>query len=81
MISLAPLIADKLNDPSLVNYIRLLAFIIPVMALYSVYEGHLNGVRAFGKQAKTRIVYSLTKVFAVFALVFIGLKINGAIFG
>lgn len=81
LISLAPLIADKLNDISLVNCIRLSAFIIPVMALYSVYNGHLNGIRAFGKQAKTGIVYSLTKVFAVFALVFIGLKINGAIIG
>ena len=81
LISLAPLIADKLNDPGLVNYIRLLAFISPVMGLYSVYMGHLNGVRAFGKQAKTMIVYSLTKVFAVFTLVFLGFKINGAIFG
>lgn len=81
LIALAPLIADKLNDPGLVNYIRLLAFIMPVVALYSVYLGHLNGVRAFGKQANTMIVYSLTKVFAVFTLVFIGLKINGAIFG
>ena len=81
LISLAPLIADKLNDQSLVDYIRLLAFIIPVMGLYSVYAGHLTGIRAFGKQAKTGVVYSLTKVFAVFALVFIGLKINGAILG
>ena len=81
LIALAPVIADKLNDPSLVNYIRLSAFIIPVMALYSVYMSHLNGTRAFGKQAETGIVYSLTKVFAVFALVFIGLKINGAILG
>jgi O-antigen/teichoic acid export membrane protein len=81
LISFAPLIADKLNDPGLVNYIRLSTFIIPVMALYTVYNGHLNGIRAFEKQAKTGIVYSLTKVFAVFALVFIGLKINGAILG
>jgi O-antigen/teichoic acid export membrane protein len=81
LIALAPIIADRLNDLSLVNYIRLSAFIIPVMALYSVYAGHLNGIRAFVKLAKTGIVYSLTKVFAVFALVFIGLKINGAIIG
>ena len=81
LIALAPIIADRLNDLSLVNYIRLSAFIIPVVALYSVYNGHLNGIRAFGKQANTVIVYSITKVFAVFALVFIGLKINGAIFG
>jgi len=81
LVSLAPIIGDKLNDSSLVKYIRLLAFILPVAALYSIYMGHLNGVRAFGKQAKTRIVYSLTKVFAVFTLVFIGLKINGAILG
>jgi len=81
LIALAPIIADRLNDLSLVNYIRLSAFIIPVMALYSVYAGHLNGIRAFVKLAEIGIVYSLTKVFAVFALVFIGLKINGAIFG
>ena len=81
LIFFAPVIADKLNDQSLVNYIRLLALIIPFMALYSVYNGHLNGVRAFGKQAKTIIVYSITKVFAVFTLVFIGLKINAAILG
>ena len=81
LIALAPIIADRLNDLSLVNYIRLSAFIIPVMALYSVYMGHINGVRAFGKQAKTMVVYSITKVFAVFTLVFIDLKINGAILG
>ncbi len=78
---LADQIADLLNDPCLVPYIRLSAFIIPGYAFYSIYLGCLNGLRYFGGQAKTSIIYSMAKVFGVFTLVLFGLRINGAIFG
>jgi len=81
MIVIAPSIADLLNDATLTNYIRFTAIFIPVFALYSVYMGLLNGIRAFGKQAKTSIIHSIMKVLVAFILVFLGFKIYGAISG
>ena len=79
--SSAPLLADLLNDVGLTNYIRLSAFVLPIRAVTEIYKGTLNGVRAFDKQAKTTVFYSITKVLAVFVLVAIGLAITGVIMG
>lgn len=79
---LAGVIADLLNDPTLTPYIRISSLVIPAYALYSVYNnGYLNGLRRFGQQAKTTILSSLVKVGAVFALIFLGLSVTGAILG
>jgi len=81
-LGLASLVADALNDPSLAPYIRISAFVVPVYAFYCMYNnGYLNGLRRFDKQAITLIVSSIVKIGAVFALVFLGLGVNGAIFG
>jgi stage V sporulation protein B len=81
-LGLAGVVADALNDPSLAPYIRISAFVVPVYALYCMYNnGYLNGLRRFDKQAKTLIISSVVKMGAVFALVFLGLGVNGAIFG
>jgi len=79
--SSADLISNLLNDPDLAGYIRLSAFIIPISAISNTYSASLNGIRAFGKQTKSLIVYSVTKVFAVLALVLLGFAISGAIVG
>ena len=79
--SSAPFLAELLKDPSLTDYIRLSAFIIPIRAIERVYTGTLNGIRAFDKQAKILAFYSVSRVFAVFALVIIGFAITGVIIG
>ena len=81
LFTLAPLIANLLKDSTLTPYIRFIAFFIPVSSLYAVYLGLLNGIRAFGKQAKISIIYEAIKVLAVFTLVFLGFKVWGAITG
>lgn len=79
LFTTAPLIAKLLRDSTLTPYIRFTTLFIPVFAVYSVYEGSLNGIRAFGKQAKVSLIYNTTKVSAVFILVFLGFKIYGVI--
>ncbi len=81
LFTLAPLIANLLKDSTLTPYIRFIAFFIPISSLYAVYFGLLNGMRAFGKQAKISIIYEAIKVLAVFILVFLGFKVWGAIGG
>lgn len=77
----ASIVSGLLNEPKLARYIMLSAFAIPVYAFYSIYEGYLNGLRQFGKQAKAAIGYSVGKLAAVFALVALGLGVGGAILG
>lgn len=79
---LAGVIANLFNDPNLTLYIRISALVIPFYALYAIYsDGYLNGLREFGKQAKTLTVASVAKVGIVFILVLLGLSIKGAILG
>jgi len=82
-LGLAGPIANLLNDPGLTTYIRLSALVIPFYALYAMYsEGYLNGLREFGKQAKTMAVSSVAKVVMVFTFVLLlGLDVEGAILG
>jgi O-antigen/teichoic acid export membrane protein len=77
----ARIIANWLNDPSLVHYIRLSAMAIPLTAMYTVYLGFYNGMRYFDKEAMIKSAYSITKVILVFCFVFLGFRISGAIFG
>lgn len=77
----ADFIANLLNDPSLVPYMRLSAFEIPLTAAYVVYRASLNGMRAFGKLSKIVIIYSITKVFSVLILILLGFSISGVIIG
>lgn len=74
-------IANTLNDPGLVNLIRLTSIVLIPYAFYSIYQGYLNGLKQFGTQAKLTILYSLSKVVGVFAFVLAGFKVAGAIAG
>lgn len=78
---LAGVIANLLDDPELAVYIRISAFVIPAYAFYYVYYSYLNGLRLFGKQARTLAAVSIARVGIVFALVFLGLSVKGAILG
>jgi stage V sporulation protein B len=77
----APQIAALLGDRDLTPYIRLSALILPIRAIYMVLQGLLDGTREFKKHAVLRGAYSLTKMFSVLALVYLGFGIGGVIFG
>lgn len=80
--SLAGVIANLLDDPSLTPYIRISALAIPTYAFYSNYNvGYLNGLRKFGQQAISITGVSLSKIAFTFLLVLVGFGINGAIIG
>lgn len=81
LFMIAPLVAVLFHDKSLTIYIRLASIDIPFFALYSTYLSTLNGLRAFGKQAIATIIYSISKLSAIFLLVFLGLSLTGALIG
>ena len=81
-LGLATVIANLLRDSQLVPYIMISALAIPLYAVYNIYyAGYLNGLRLFGQQAVTLTLSSITRVGVVFALVFAGLGVSGAILG
>lgn len=78
----APLIADFLNENSLVQHIRFLGIIIIPLALVSLYlNGFINGKREFSRQALLRIFYALMRTTATISLVLLGFKLMGALWG
>jgi stage V sporulation protein B len=78
---LADSLANLLGDLSLSLYIRISAFIIPAGAFFALYTNFLNGLRWYDKQALVLFSYAIAKVAGVFALVFFGYAVYGAIFG
>jgi len=81
MLILADVIAALLNDHTLSPLIRLSALGVLPLALCEVYLGLMNGRREFGKGAITSVLYSVTKVLAIFVFVSLGLGVKGAIGG
>jgi O-antigen/teichoic acid export membrane protein len=77
----APLIANILNDPKLMNYIRFASIIIPVRAVYAILRGVLNGFRYFEKSAYAHTIDALIRIISVFILIYLGFGIYGAIGG
>lgn len=76
----AGFLADFLKDPNLAGYIRFSSLLILPVAFFSLYtDGFLNGQRLFKQQSYIRVAHSLLKLVFVFALVFLGFKIYGAI--
>ncbi|MBI2868706.1 MAG: flippase [Chloroflexi bacterium] len=80
--SLAGVIAELLNNPSLAPYIRLSALAVPAYAFFSVYNaGYLNGLRDFGRQALSSLASSAAKIILVLVFLLLGLGVMGAILG
>ncbi len=76
----AGVLAQLLRDTTLAPYLRLVAPIVPIMSVFSIYQASLNGMRAFSRQATMMIVYSLGRV----ALSVLGAwlwGLNGALLG
>jgi stage V sporulation protein B len=74
-------IALAFHNTNLTRPLRISAFIIPFIALYSVLIGHLSGKRMFGKRALAMNVQSLGKVAGVYILVLMGFGLQGAVSG
>jgi stage V sporulation protein B len=75
-----PLIAEILNDPSLIPYLKLSGLIIPFYSLYSLYIGYHNGLHNFFRQSLMGITYAIFKAIGVISLAyFFGLA--GALLG
>jgi len=74
-------IALAFHDLNLVRSLRISAFIIPLIAIYSVYIGTLSGQMMFGKRAISMNVQSLGKVAAVYFFALLGFGLEGAVGG
>jgi O-antigen/teichoic acid export membrane protein len=77
----APWLALLLRDPALTGPLRLAFLDILAMGAYAYYRGVLNGWRAFEHLSLAITAYSLTKLLAIFLLVYLGLGIEGALIG
>lgn len=75
-------IAALFGEPSLKNYLLVLTLMIIPFTLLSLYwNGYLNGLRLFKKQALISILHpTLKSLFACF-LVFLGFKLYGVLVG
>lgn len=74
-------IALLLNDVSLTPYVRLISLMVPPYALLVVIEGYYNGKRDYKAQSYLIHLYNIVKPAMVFAFVFMGFSIWGAILG
>jgi O-antigen/teichoic acid export membrane protein len=77
-ITIAPLLASILNDPSLTPYFRLSAIVFPIYGLFSIFVGYYNGLHEFKKQASINGIYALSKLFTIVILSLL-FKLYGAV--
>ena len=78
---LAPVVADFLNDPKLVNYLRLASLITLSYSFYAVFTGYFNGRKRFLTQAAIDATYSTLKLGFIVSLVWLGYGVAGGIGG
>lgn len=78
---IAYLIAFKSGRDGVVPYFMLAFLDIPLLGLYSLYLGLLNGMRAYMYQALSFSSYYLSRLFFCILLVGLGLSLYGAIIG
>jgi len=75
------MIAKILNEDRLAFYLRVASADIVLYALYRLFVNVHNGMRNFGRQAITSIVYALGKMGSIFLLVWQGMAVVGALIG
>lgn len=66
----APLVANLLNDLSLIYYLQLSTLVFPAYGLFTLYVGYYNGLHNFKKQAIINSSYSIAKFFVIFILAY-----------
>jgi O-antigen/teichoic acid export membrane protein len=74
-------IALAFHDVNLTRPLLISALIVPFIALYSVFIGHLSGKGEFGKRALAMNTQSLGKVAGVYILAVMGFGLHGAVSG
>ena len=75
-------VAYLLNDITLLPYIQLVTILIPIEAAFSLLSsGTFNGIRKYNLQTISGVTYSVSKAIFIFLLVFMGLKVFGALLG
>ncbi|MBN93646.1 MAG: hypothetical protein CL928_06150 [Deltaproteobacteria bacterium] len=77
----APLLGEFFRDETLVPLLRGAAVITLIYAFYAINVGYLNGRRWFVKQAILDVSFSILKVSAIVALVYMGYGVPGVIVG
>jgi len=77
----AKIISQLLNDITLIQYIQLIALMIPSYTILSVISGYYNGLKFFRTQSILTISYNLTKMILILLFVIKGFSVWGAIFG
>ncbi|MFQ5640146.1 MAG: oligosaccharide flippase family protein [bacterium] len=77
----SPVIASWFSDPALSLYLRIASVDILFYGLYKYYLSLHNGLHEFGRQTVMGVAYSVAKVTTIFALVFLGFGLKGAIIG
>lgn len=63
------IIANLFNDPGLKPYLQVIAVIIPLLSINSVYAGFFNGSHRFKDQANQLIIYSVLRLVLIAVLV------------
>lgn len=76
----AKLIANLLNDKSLVGYIMLAAFVIPLKAMVCLYTSYLNGKHYFKRSALLLNLYAIYRIIFILVLAYF-FYVRGALFG
>jgi O-antigen/teichoic acid export membrane protein len=78
---LAPFVATLMRIPQGARLFRIAIIDLPFAALYGSYVGILTGHRRFGIVAAAQVVYSMTKLAWVIALIQLGFSVERAIIG
>ena len=78
---LAPVVSNYLNDPRLVNYLRLASLITLCYSFYAVFTGYFNGLKSFLAQAALDASYSTFKLGFIILFVWLGFGVAGGISG
>ncbi len=74
-------IAGLLRDPSLTHYFRLMALAVPPVAAFVLFQGTLVGLEDFRSAMRLGMLFQVLKLVLTVALVLIGAKVYGLIFG
>ena len=79
LFSMAGPLADWLNDPTLKEYLRVVAWALPAVAVFQFYTKLLNGLTAFRRQAAAVVAFSILRSVLTLGLVVLGGGTLGAL--
>jgi len=74
-------IAGLLRDPSLAPYFRLMALAVPPVAAFVLFQATLVGLKDFRSAMRLGMLFQILKLVLTVALVLIGARVYGLIFG